>query len=40
MKTKGYEKGDKIVNEERVDVKFPKLVIKKFDGMSLDWFCF
>ena len=35
-----YEKTDKIVNEERVNVKLPKLIIKKFDGTSLDWFRF
>ena len=39
MKSKEYdEKRDKIVNEERVNVKLPKLVITKFDGTSLDWF--
>ena len=32
MKSKEYEKRDKIVNEERVNVKLPKLVITKFDG--------
>ena len=37
MKSKEYEKRDKIVNEERVNVKLPKLVIKMFDGTSLDW---
>ena len=31
---------DKIVNEERVNVKLPKFVIRKFDGTSLDWFRF
>ena len=36
MKSKEYEKRDKIVNEERVNVKLPKLVITKFDGTSLD----
>ena len=40
MKSKEYEKRDKIVNEERVNVKLPKLVITKFDGTSLDWFRF
>ena len=40
MKSKEYEKRYKIVNEERVNVKLPKLVIKKFDGTSLDWFRF
>ena len=35
-KIKRYEKRDKIVNEERLDVKFHKLVISKFDGMSLE----
>ena len=32
MKSKEYEKRDKIVNEERVNAKLPKLVIAKFDG--------
>ena len=40
VKSKEYEKRDKIVNEERVNVKLPKLVITKFDGTSLDWFRF
>ena len=40
MKSKEYEKRDKIVNEERVNGKLLKLVIAKFDGTSLDWFCF
>ena len=40
MKSKEYEKRDEIVNEERVNVKLPKLVITKFDGTSLDWFRF
>ena len=40
MKTKEYEKRDKIVNEERVNGKLLKLVIAKFDGTPLDWFCF
>ena len=31
---------DKIVNEQRVIVKLPKLVITKFYGTSLDWFRF
>ena len=35
MKSKEYEKRDKILNEERVNVKLPKLVITKFDGTSL-----
>ena len=38
MKSKEYDKRDKIVNEKRVNVKLPKLVITKFDGTSLDWF--
>ena len=37
MKSKEYDKRDKIVNEKRVNVKLPKLVITKFDGTSLDW---
>ena len=40
MKSKEYEKRDKIVNEERVNVKLTKPVITKFDGTSLDWYCF
>ena len=40
MKSKVYEKRDKIVNEERVNVKLLKLVITKFDGTSVDWFHF
>ena len=36
MKSKEYEKRDKIVNEERVNVKLSKLAITKFDGRSLD----
>ena len=40
MKSKGYDKRDKIVNEERVNVKLPKLLITKFAGTSLDWFHF
>ena len=40
MKSKKYEKRDRIVNEERVNLKLPKLVITKFDGMSLDLFSF
>ena len=40
MKSKEYEKRDKIVNEERVNAKLHKLVITKFDGTSLDWFYF
>ena len=40
MKSKEYEKGDEVVNEERVNVKFPKLVITKFDGTFLDRFLF
>ena len=39
MKYKKHEKRDKIVNEERVNVKLPKIVITKFDGTFLDWFC-
>ena len=39
MKYKEHEKRDKIVNEERVNVKLPKIVITKFDGTFLDWFC-
>ena len=38
MTPKEYEKRDKIVNEERVNVKLHKLVITKIDGTSLDWF--
>ena len=38
MKSTEYDKRDKIVNEKRVNVKLPKLVITKFDGKSLDWF--
>ena len=40
VKSTEYEKRDKIVNEERVNVKLPKLVITKFDGTFLDWFRF
>ena len=40
MKSKKYEKRDKIINEERVNVKLPKLERTKFDGTSLDWFRF
>ena len=40
MKSKEYEKKDKIVNKERVNVKLPKVIITKFDGTFLDWFCF
>ena len=40
MKSKEYEKGDEVVNEERVNVKLPKLVITKFDGTFLDRFLF
>ena len=40
MKSKEYEKKDKIVNKERVNVKLPKVTITKFDGTFLDWFCF
>ena len=38
--SKEYEMRDKIVNEERINVKFPKLVIIKINGTSLDWFRF
>ena len=34
------KKRDKIVSEERVNVKLPKLVMTKLDGKSLDWFRF
>ena len=40
IKSKEYQKTDKIVNEERVNVKLRKLIITKFNGKSLDWFCF
>ena len=40
VKSIEYEKRDKIVNEGRVNVKLPKLVITKFDGTFLDWFRF
>ena len=40
MKSKEYEKRDEVVNEERVNVKLPKLVITKFDGTFLDRFLF
>lgn len=40
MKSKEYEKGDEVVNEERVNVKLPILVITKFDGTFLDRFLF
>ena len=40
IKYKKHEKRDRIVNEERVIVKLPKLVITKFDGTFLDWFPF
>ena len=32
--------GTKIVSEESVNVKLPKLIITKFDSTSLNWFCF
>ena len=38
MKSKEYEKRDKTVNEERVNVKLSKLAITKSDDTSLDWF--
>ena len=38
MKSKEYEKRDEI--NERVNVKLPKLVMTKFDGISLDRFRF
>ena len=40
IKPKEYEERDRIVNEEKVNVKFPKLIITKFDGTSSDWFRF
>ena len=40
IKSKECQKTDKIVNEERVNVKLRKLIITKFDGKYLDWFCF
>ena len=40
MKFKEYGKKNKIVNEERVMVKSPKLAMTKFDSTSLDWFRF
>ena len=40
MNSKEYEKRDKIVYEQRINVKLPKLVITKFDGTSFDWFHF
>ena len=40
MKSKEYKKRDRIVNVERINVKLPKLVVTKFDGMPLDWFHF
>ena len=40
IKSKECEKRDKKVNEERVNVQFPKLIITKFDGTSLDLFRF
>ena len=40
MKFKEYEKRDKTVNEERVNVNLPKLIITIFDGTYLDKFCF
>ena len=36
IKSKDYEKRDKIVNEERVNVNLAKLIITKFDDASLD----
>ena len=38
MKSKEYEKRDKTVIEERVNVKLSKLAITKSDGTSLYWF--
>ena len=35
MQSKEKGKKDKILNEERVNVKFPKFILTKFDGMSL-----
>ena len=40
MKFKEYEKRDKTVNEERVNVNLPKLIITILDGTYLDKFCF
>ena len=40
MKPREYEKRHKIAIEERINVKLLKLIITKFDGASLDWFCF
>ena len=40
MKSDGYETRDKTVNEERLTVKLPKLVIGKFDGTFLEMFRF
>ena len=34
MKSKEYEKRDKIVNEKKVNVKLPKLLMAKFNGTS------
>ena len=36
IKPKVYEERDRIVNEEKVNVKYPKLIITKFDGTSSD----
>ena len=36
MKSKEYDKRDKIPNEKRVNVKLPKLVITRLDGTCLD----
>ena len=40
MKSKEYEKTEKTVIEESVNVKLPKLIITKLDSTSLDWFRF
>ena len=40
MQFKEKENKDKILNEERVNVKFPKFILTKFDGMSLVLFRF
>ena len=36
IKSKDYEKRDKIVNEETVNVNLAKLIITKFDDASLN----
>ena len=38
VKSKEHDKRVKIVNEEKINVKLPKLIITTFDGSSLELF--